>query len=287
MVSAADAIGFVEGALWTEGSVGTNAIGTVLVTRKPQQVNGNEHFLRNQHDWSCAAAPIRDPRTGGVLAVVNISTRAPYAHPLFVATTSAVARITSLEVQERHRRDLAALRSAGFLSQTRAHAVAFVVDQWGWIADAQGFTAPARISLPHGWQPGRQWMAVFGEVDVSAIPGGWLVQSPQTAAAPDGPQVTLHIETSVAGSSAVLRSPSRHLRVAVTPRQVQILEHLASHPEGMSAKELSDALYGRTDRVTTIRAEISRLRRSLGNAIIGNPYRFAPDVAVLGGDNPT
>ncbi len=56
----ADDLGFVEGVDWHENSAGTNAIGTALVTRHPVQVYSAEHYVRNQHDWTCAAAPPHD-----------------------------------------------------------------------------------------------------------------------------------------------------------------------------------------------------------------------------------
>ena len=62
----ADRLGFVEGAHWGEGTVGTNAIGTALVSQRAVQVFSAEHFLRSHHPWTCAGAP--DPgsedRTG-------------------------------------------------------------------------------------------------------------------------------------------------------------------------------------------------------------------------------
>lgn len=60
----ADRLGFAEGASWSEEAVGTNAIGTALVTGRPVQVHSSEHFVRVHHQWTCAAAPLIDPRDG-------------------------------------------------------------------------------------------------------------------------------------------------------------------------------------------------------------------------------
>jgi sigma-54 dependent transcriptional regulator, acetoin dehydrogenase operon transcriptional activator AcoR len=57
----ADKLNFGPGANWAEASVGTNAIGTALVTGRPIQVFGEEHYCRSHHAWSCCAAPIFDP----------------------------------------------------------------------------------------------------------------------------------------------------------------------------------------------------------------------------------
>ena len=49
----ADALGFAEGAAWTETAVGTNAIGTALVERAPVQLFSAEHYQRSLHPWTC------------------------------------------------------------------------------------------------------------------------------------------------------------------------------------------------------------------------------------------
>ncbi len=68
----ADKLNFGPGANWAEKSVGTNAIGVALVTGRPMQVFGEEHFCRSHHKWSCTAAPIFDPR-GNIWGCFDIS----------------------------------------------------------------------------------------------------------------------------------------------------------------------------------------------------------------------
>lgn len=71
--TAVDRVGFVEGALWSEDRVGTNAPGTALATRRAVRVVGPEHFSRPVQELSCAAAPVRDLRTGAVLGVLDVT----------------------------------------------------------------------------------------------------------------------------------------------------------------------------------------------------------------------
>lgn len=70
--SAVDGVGFVEGAVWREESVGTNAPGTALATRRPVQVLGAEHFARPVQRLSCTAAPVHDP-AGGIVGVLDLT----------------------------------------------------------------------------------------------------------------------------------------------------------------------------------------------------------------------
>jgi len=71
--AAVDRVGFVEGAVWREERVGTNAPGTALATRRPVRVIGAEHYSRAVQGLSCAAAPIRDLRDGSLLGVLDVT----------------------------------------------------------------------------------------------------------------------------------------------------------------------------------------------------------------------
>jgi hypothetical protein len=48
----------------------------------------------------------------------------------------------------------------------------------------------------------------------------------------------------------------------------------------MNAAELSEALYGDREHMVTVRAELSRLRRTLGGLLLARPYRVTPGVEV-------
>ncbi|MEE1736490.1 GAF domain-containing protein [Streptomyces sp. BE147] len=83
---------FAEGARWAESVAGTNAPGTAIALDRPVQVFRAEHFLRPVQQWTCAAAPLHDPRTGRVLGAVDITGGDRLAHPHSLAFVQAVAR---------------------------------------------------------------------------------------------------------------------------------------------------------------------------------------------------
>ncbi|HWV79157.1 MAG TPA: GAF domain-containing protein, partial [Isoptericola sp.] len=81
-------------AVWGEESVGTNAPGTALATRRAVQVIGAEHFSRPVQELSCAAAPIRDPATGRVLGVLDVTgRRAAATHVVLSLVRATVATV--------------------------------------------------------------------------------------------------------------------------------------------------------------------------------------------------
>lgn len=57
----ADQLYFGPGAVWSERSVGTNAISLALSDGVPAQVMGEEHFCNSHQAWGCSAAPIFTP----------------------------------------------------------------------------------------------------------------------------------------------------------------------------------------------------------------------------------
>ncbi|MGW5861309.1 GAF domain-containing protein [Streptomyces sp. NPDC055239] len=83
---------FVPGARWAESAMGTNAPGTAVAVDRPVQVFAAEHFIRRVQPWTCAAAPVHDPRTGRLLGAVDITGGDRLAHPHSLAFVQAVAR---------------------------------------------------------------------------------------------------------------------------------------------------------------------------------------------------
>lgn len=67
----------------------------------------------------------------------------------------------------------------------------------------------------------------------------------------------------------------------LSTRHAEVLVLLArAGATGMDAGALSIALYGDREHLVTVRAVMSRLRRTLGGLLLARPYRIAPDVEV-------
>nr|WP_240895968.1 GAF domain-containing protein [Kineococcus siccus] len=70
---AAERMSFAEGTRWSEDAAGTNAPGTALALQRPVRVRSAEHYATAVARWSCSAAPVRDPATGDVLGVLDLT----------------------------------------------------------------------------------------------------------------------------------------------------------------------------------------------------------------------
>lgn len=87
-------IRLTAGANWNELRSGTNAIGTALSVGGPVRVHGAEHFCAGIKQWTCSATAVRDPATGELLGVVDISgLRKSFNRNWLALAVSSAARI--------------------------------------------------------------------------------------------------------------------------------------------------------------------------------------------------
>lgn len=68
----ADRVALRPGVSWSEGSKGTNAIGTALAEARPTLVHGSEHFLTANRFLTCSCSPIREPH-GRMIGALDVS----------------------------------------------------------------------------------------------------------------------------------------------------------------------------------------------------------------------
>lgn len=275
----ADTLGFVDGAVWTESTVGTNAIGTAIAEAAPVQLFSAEHFEQPQHPWYCTAAPIHDPRTGELLGIVDVSGPALTLHPTIGALIETAVRLAELRLWRQHQGRLERLRATAAPRLAGTDGPLLLVDEHGCVAHSAGIAAPERVAVPRGDRaltvPG------LGLCLPEPVAGGWLVR-------PRSPDSAVHLRLDLSGSPVIeISGNGTPWRSPLTVRHAEILLllHLSGH-RGLSAAMLSTALYGDTEHLVAARAEVSRLRRLLGTVVDTRPYRLAAGVRLrleLGG----
>jgi len=274
-LDAADSMNFTEGALWSEGGAGTNAIGTALAADHAVQVFAAEHFNEVVQRWTCSAAPVHDPDSGELLGVIDITglMRTQHPHSLAIALMTAHAVESDLRIAM-HDRD-ARLR-AHYRDHVDAAGRCALVTPTGRVLSAQ----------PDDWLGG----------DRLAVPAGGgellLASGARAFAEPLGHEDAFLIHAPGEGVRARHRSLLRlgllgrdraHVElderpVTVGRRHGEILALLCAHPEGMTSDELAADLYGDAGHPSSVRVEMHRLRKLLGGCIETEPYRLAIDV---------
>jgi transcriptional regulator of acetoin/glycerol metabolism len=86
-----DKVSLAPGFNYAEGSVGTNGIGTVLESGQPLYIVGPEHFHEQLQPFACAGSPIRDPVTGRIEGVLDISCLTEHSSPLMHSLVRSAA----------------------------------------------------------------------------------------------------------------------------------------------------------------------------------------------------
>ncbi|MFT3865494.1 MAG: GAF domain-containing protein [Solirubrobacterales bacterium] len=290
----ATAIHLERGSGWSEDRAGTNAMGTALAAGHSLQVFSAEHFAVPVHEWTCSAAPVRDPETGETLGVLDLSGELATAHPHSLALVEAAARMIEAELATAAAERAMALRerygdrlwgggrdggqpAAGGGAAGRGGPVALSSPGGRIVESAAPELRGRRLAIPReGGEVGRELglslvaerLGADGDAD-----GGYLIwRAGRTL-----PAGAAALEVSMLGrDGALVRAGGRS--VALSPRHSEILCLLTLAPAGIGAERLALQLYGEFGKPVTARAELSRLRRALPGAIAANPYRPAVEL---------
>lgn len=200
-------IGFVEGSNWDERMAGTNAPGLALRLDQPARVVRSEHFRRSVQGWSCAAAPIHEPRTSRLLGVLDVTGGDEIVVPQTMALLRAAVRLAETE-----------------------------------------------------------------------LAGDRLLPCPSPAVS-GRPRIRIEALGRTEALLEIDDDRGRRTTLCLSPRHSELLLLLANAPQGMAGDELSVLTYEHDGGSSTVRAEMKRLRRLLGEHILSSrPYRVLADV---------
>ncbi|VXC00991.1 sigma-54-dependent Fis family transcriptional regulator [Nocardioides sp. AX2bis] len=86
-----DRVYFAQGFDYAEKAVGTNGVGTVLEFGASVQITGAEHFVDALQSFACAGAPVRDPFTGRIEGVLDISCLDEHSSPIMHSMVRSAA----------------------------------------------------------------------------------------------------------------------------------------------------------------------------------------------------
>jgi len=274
VIEATENMHFVCGADWSERGAGTNALGTAIAVDHPVQIFSAEHFNRVVHPWQCSGAPIHDPETGEIIGVVDLTGHLKTAHPHTLSLVTAAAGMAEAYLGQEHERRVQRLRERYCGRIAGCSQPSALLSEHGRVL----------MAVPQGW--------VDGDIDVPAEGGEVVLHDGSSAAIEplDGGHVLWRRTSQRAPAPAdqgvrleLLGSRPRVLvRGAATrlgARQAELLAVLTLCPEGLSAERLALELYGEDGKAVTVRAELSRLRRLLGDALAARPYRFTGAVS--------
>lgn len=87
-----DDVSLAPGYNYAEDSVGTNGIGTAFESGRTLYIVGPEHFHEQLQSFACAGSPIRDPLTGRIEGVLDLTAQMKDASPLMHSLVTSAAR---------------------------------------------------------------------------------------------------------------------------------------------------------------------------------------------------
>lgn len=84
-------VSLAPGFTYAEDTVGTNGIGTALLTRRPTLISGGEHFTEPLMNFACAGAPVTHPLSGAMVGVLDLTCLSGASDPLLLAYARSIA----------------------------------------------------------------------------------------------------------------------------------------------------------------------------------------------------
>ncbi|MFD1931045.1 GAF domain-containing protein [Nonomuraea mangrovi] len=268
--SVAEGVHLVPGALWSEGKAGTSGVGTALALGRPFRVRGPEHFLSVAVDFTCSAAPIRNPVTGELLGAIDVTCPTRAANSLSLSLVAAAARLAEAHLGEQTRQQDERLRMR-YLEHVMRHK--------GIHSALVGADGRVLHSSPGGWLPQR-WPWPPREGPATLPDGRRVVFERLSASGPFAVHCTDGVDST--GEALLLHALGRDrawIRLdgaahELSARHSEIVVLLAAHPAGLTADALARQTYGQGGKTVTVRAEMTRLRRVLGYRLGSDPYRL-------------
>ena len=261
--NAAERAALAEGTRWSEDVIGTNAMGTALALGRSVRIHSGEHLVRSYHSWTCAASPVRDPDTGAVLGVVDVSGPVHTAHPAVTALVEAAAKLAEgqLQAELTVREQLLRERNMPHLLGLRGEPGALLTPTGRVLASAVS-GLPTRVDVSS-----REIRFTDGRTGLlEPLSEGYLLRVPSSRIART-PRLSLSL---LEDPVATLDGHQHPLSL----RHAEILAALALRPDGLSGEALALATHGENGNAVTVRAEVHRLRTQLGIVLGRKPYRL-------------
>jgi transcriptional regulator of acetoin/glycerol metabolism len=127
-----------------------------LSLKEPAQVHATEHFFSGIKPWSCSALVLRDPASGEILGVLDVSGLSNRFDRNWLALAMMAAGRIEADLAARHMESRWRLVEAGLQGLSRASSSAVMIfDQQGRLVKAEGITSRSRAPSANAASGGR------------------------------------------------------------------------------------------------------------------------------------
>jgi len=129
VMRAAERLGAVAGASWSEMEAGTSGIGTALAAGEAVQVVAGEHYCEGFSSLTCTGVPIRHPFTGQLVGALSFASDYRNTGTLLLPLARESALAIANQIRDHVLRDDEILLRA--LTEAGEHQAAYAVDRAG------------------------------------------------------------------------------------------------------------------------------------------------------------
>jgi hypothetical protein len=273
-LDAEDTMNFAVGAGWSEAGAGTNAVGIALADEHAVQVFAGEHFNSVVQAWVCSAAPVRDPDSGELVGVIDLTSRMDAAHPHVLATAVATAKAVEAKLRgDMYERDARVRARYGDRVDGRARRALVAPSGRVLASGSEGWLSGERLAVVPG---GGEIVLPSGESVFAAAldhEAGYVVHALEGGIGPARRSV---VRVQLLAGAPSVRHHGESVRLS--PRHAELLALLILQSEGIASEKLAADMYGDAGRPASVRVEMSRLRKVIGGRIEADPYRLAFDI---------
>lgn len=276
----ANRIQFVRGATWNETSVGTNAVFAAGQLHRPVQIHGPEHWCLNQHSWSCSAAPVRNPRSGEIFGILDLSGPVDEAHPALLGLVHSLAGQIELIMQRSALRHYEVIRSHAWATTARLPGPWALVDDWGWVVGTREMVLGERLEVTERLAEGPGLIRGIGAVEITRLGYGLLVR-PYS-----GKERWMRFKLCPERSELIVEMANEPTKHHLSPRHNQILQLLVRRAEPLTAEDVAEAIWGadNSNISSTARVEMHRIRKRFPGLVSASPYRLEHPVEIVSAD---
>lgn len=275
----AEHVGLTEGVVWTCPTGGTNGIGLVSWHRRAVQCLAQMHWRVEQFNLVCDVVPVWYRKR--MVAVLNLTGDVAGASDDTLPMLTFFAR----QVQDRLAqadRDAAARRWAAGQLLDRCAAPALVMREGVVIAAREMRLEPGDpVEFRGRPAPGLMWHDQLGFVLLEPLPyeNTWLVRS--VSRQDRSPMRVIFDFVDRHNPVVRIRGTVAEADCPISrPQHVRVLTALYRNRAGMTAQDLSGALYGEPGRTGSVRPLISRLRDEVWWLLEPRGYRLGEQLDI-------
>ena len=252
------------GSVRSEKYAGTNAIGTCLYLGEPLQLYGEEHYVRPNHTYACASAPIRD-ESDRIIGCLNFT--GPKEQASHITLSVAVSAVNGIEKGMRIRTANEGLSIVNKQLSTILQSISsgiIMIDQNGVVTQFNN-QAASLLRVTHDRLQGGMLAQLFGSGGENPFlePNRNVSHKEINLTTLSGYQTNLSIST-----TAIFNDDGEKIGTIIAMDELKSVHKLVNKLSGFTAKYTFDSIIGNSEAISSIKKMGQIASQSESNVLI-------------------